>query len=88
MDGAWEVSEIRQILQTTHVDHYIQPLKMALLDDICRFLKLTHHRGDVAGFADTWPRRRQMRQLPVKQRPVAGDPIQANIILFKIRLPA
>jgi hypothetical protein len=38
MDGAWEVSEIRQILQTTHVDHYIQPLKMALLDDICRFL--------------------------------------------------
>ncbi len=29
-----------------------------------------------------------MRQLPVKQRPVARDPIQANIILFKIRLPA
>ncbi len=25
---------------------------------------------------------------PVKQRPVAGDPIRANIILFKIRLPA
>ncbi len=29
-----------------------------------------------------------MRQLPVEQRPVAGDPIEANIILFKICLPA
>ena len=49
MDGAWEVSEIRQILQTTHVDHYIQPLKMALLDDICRFLNLPRHAIEVAG---------------------------------------
>lgn len=88
MGGAYEISEFRQILQTTHVGCYLQPLKMALLDDICRFLNFQRHRGDVAGFADTWPRRRQMRQLPVKQRPVAGDPIQANIILFKIRLPA
>ncbi len=29
-----------------------------------------------------------MRQLPVEQRPVAGDPIEANIILFKVCLPA
>lgn len=58
MDGAWKVSEIRQILQTTHVDHYIQPLKMALLDDICRFLKLTHHRGVMTDKAE----RRQTQQ--------------------------
>ena len=51
-------------------------------------LNFQRHRGDVAGFANAWPRRRQMRQLPVEQRPVAGDPIEANIILFKVCLPA
>ncbi len=31
MGGAYEISEFRQILQTTHVGCYLQPLKMALL---------------------------------------------------------
>jgi hypothetical protein len=72
-----EISEFRQIANNA-VGCYLQPLKMALLDDICRFLNFQRHRGDVAGFANAWPRRRQMRQLPVEQRPVAGDPIEYN----------
>ncbi len=46
------------------------------------------HRGD-GGFrrCSAAPASR-CASSPVKQRPVAGDPIQANIILFKIRLPA
>ena len=47
MGGAYEISEFRQILQTTHVGCYLQPLKMALLDDICRFLNFQRHRGDM-----------------------------------------
>ncbi|MER4713280.1 hypothetical protein J9B04_22540, partial [Klebsiella pneumoniae] len=46
MGGAWVISEFRQILQTTYVGCYLQPLKMALLDDICRFLNFQRHRGD------------------------------------------
>lgn len=49
MDGACEISDIRQILQTTYVGCYLQPLKMALLDDICRFLNLPRHAVKVAG---------------------------------------
>ncbi|OWR58623.1 hypothetical protein BLK75_26830 [Klebsiella pneumoniae] len=49
MGGAYEISEFRQILQTTHVGCYLQPLKMALLDDICRFLNLPRHTVKVAG---------------------------------------
>ncbi|MGT0026493.1 hypothetical protein [Klebsiella pneumoniae] len=49
MGGAYEISEFRQILQTTHVGCYLQPLKMALLDDICRFLNFQRHRVRVGG---------------------------------------
>lgn len=49
MVGAYEISEFRQILQTTHVGCYLQPLRMALLDDICRFLNLPRHAVKVAG---------------------------------------
>ena len=46
MGGAYEISEFRQTLQTTYVGCYLQPLKMALLDDICRFLNFQRHRGE------------------------------------------
>ena len=49
MGGAYEISEFRQILQTINVGCYLQPLKMALLDDICRFLNLPRHAVKVAG---------------------------------------
>ena len=49
MDGAFEISKVRQSSQTTTIDCSVQPLKTALLDDICRFLKLPRHAVKVAG---------------------------------------
>ena len=49
MDGAFEISKVRQSSQTTTIDCSVQPLKTALLDDICRFLNLPRHAIEVAG---------------------------------------
>ena len=49
MDGEIRISKVRQSSQTTTIDCSVQPLKMALLDDICRFLNLPRHAIEVAG---------------------------------------
>ena len=49
MDGAFLISKVRQSSLTTTIDCSVQPLKTALLDDICRFLNLPRHAIEVAG---------------------------------------